>query len=157
MSVEQIKQLAQAVVHLAMPLAESMTLDLVDVVLKGRVGDIRIEVAVDKPEGGIGIDACAAFNRALVEAIDKEHIFNDDGYSLEVSSPGLDRPLITQKDFVRNKHQQVRVFLKEAVAGKKEHVGVVIDVGPEFISLQPKRGEVISVSLSLIIKGMLVI
>lgn len=89
------------------------------------IKDTFLQVLADRPEGKIGIAEVTRLNRSIVEAIDKEGFFSEDGYSLEVSSPGLDRPLTSLKDFSRNLNAEVRLWLKEKISGKVEHLGIV--------------------------------
>ncbi len=86
-----------------------------------------LEVLADRTEGGITLDECATLNREMGEIIDKTASLPED-YTLEVSSPGLDRPLVTTGDFRRAIGRDIRVFLKEPLQGRLEHRGVVESV-----------------------------
>src|SRR3569623_396172 len=116
-------------------LTQSKKLELVELKIGVQNKDVFIQVLADRPQGGIGIEECTDLNRSIVEAIDKVTIFSEDGYSLEVSSPGLDRPLMTSKDFLRNLNTLVRVLLKEKIAGKGEYQGVVKSVTDHDVTL----------------------
>src|ERR1051325_479681 len=92
-------------------IAQCQSLELVEVKFGIHQKDVLIQVLADRFQGKISIEECTRLNRAIVEAIDKESFFSEDGYSLEVSSPGLDRPLVTYKDFIRNMNAEVRLWL----------------------------------------------
>jgi ribosome maturation factor RimP len=139
-------------------IALSQGLEIVELKIGVHQKDVMIQVLADKPQGGIGIEECTSLNRSIVEAIDKEGFFSEDGYSLEVASPGLDRPLATAKDFLRNINATVRILLKEKIAGKGEHEGVVKSVTENAVTLlTTKEKKEISIPLDLIFKGQLVI
>lgn len=87
-------------------------------------GQLILEVLADRIEGGITVDECVGISRELMDVIEKSGDLNQD-YLLDVSSPGLDRPLVEYSDFSRVKGREVNVFLKEKVAGKIEYRGVV--------------------------------
>lgn len=136
--------------------AEEMNLELVELKIGVHKKDVFLQVLADKPEGKIGIAEVTKLNRSIVEAIDKEGFFSEDGYSLEVSSPGLDRPLSTSKDFLRNLNAEVRLWLKEKIAGKVEHVGIIKGVQDgKLVLFTVKEKEEIIVPIDQIIKCLL--
>lgn len=115
--------------------------ELVDLVISGHPGNPRIRLFVDKP-GGISVDDCASLSRALSQIIDRE-AGEINNYRLEVSSPGLDRPLKTVKDFCRHTGEMVEIVCSDAetikhVTGRIERVSerelILID-GEERISV----------------------
>ena len=144
--------------EMAHRITQAQGLELVEVKIGIHHKDVLIQVLADKPQGGISIEECSLLNRSIVEAIDKDGILSEDGYSLEVASPGLDRPLVTYKDFSRNMNAQVRVWLKEKVAGKVEHEGIIQSVTEEFLTLLiTQEQEEIKLPVDQMIKGLLVI
>lgn len=78
---------------------------------------------IDKPEG-LGIDECETFSRAVEEALDKADII-DENYVLEVSSPGVDRTLKKEREFLYYIGREVDVKLYSAIEGVKEFTGVL--------------------------------
>jgi ribosome maturation factor RimP len=153
-SLEHQKLIYDVVNHIS----QSKGLELVELKIGGRINDVMIQVLADRPQGGIGIKECTDLNRSIVEAIDKEAFFSEVGYSLEVSSPGLDRPLMTSKDFLRNLNAPVRILLKEKIAGKGEQEGVVKSVTEHDVTLlTTKEQKEIIVPIDQILKGLLVI
>lgn len=84
---------------LLMPLIEAHQFELVDVEYVKEGGSWYLRAYIDKP-GGITIDDCEVISRALSDLLDEQD-FIEDAYILEVSSPGLGRPLKKDKDFER--------------------------------------------------------
>ncbi|HSH13344.1 MAG TPA: ribosome maturation factor RimP, partial [Desulfurivibrionaceae bacterium] len=87
-------------------------------------------------EGGIRVDDCSLVSREVSRLLDVEDRI-DQAYHLEVSSPGLDRPLETARDFARYRGQQVRVILAET---SEEVAGTIEEVGDDFVILGVKDG-----------------
>ncbi|MFH0941371.1 MAG: hypothetical protein V1840_05910, partial [Candidatus Omnitrophota bacterium] len=88
--------------------------------------------------GGINLAECARFNAEL-GAIAEDNASISARYTLEVSSPGTDRPLVTVADFKRVIGRKVRVFLKEPFDSKIEHLGSVESVGADAISIKTEN------------------
>ena len=97
-----------------------------------------LRVYVDKITNGeyetVGTDDCEKVSRFLSEKLDKEDPI-EQNYYLEVSSPGMDRLLVSEKDFVRFAGQLVDVKLYKALEGKKELSGILIGVKDDILSL----------------------
>ncbi len=142
---------------LAAPILAKAGVDLVELSVGVYQEDVVLRFAADLPAGGITIGQCSLLNRAIVEAIDAHGFLGEQGYSLEFSSPGLDRPLVTAKDFGRNLDRVVRFWLKEPVEGKTEHRGVLMAADEKQIVLRTKKNKEIVLPLGQIVKAMLVI
>ena len=141
---------------LAMPILEKAGVELVELNVSLYKQDVAVRFMADLPAGGITIAQCSSLNHAIVEVIDADG-FLGENYSLEFSSPGLDRPLTTAKDYRRNMGRSIRFWLAEAVDGKKEHSGVLTAVGDEALTVLAKKNKEVVLPLGQIIKGMLVI
>jgi ribosome maturation factor RimP len=109
-------------------------LDLVDLIYRYEGRDLILRILADRPEGGINLDECARLNRGISETLDEKNIL-EGSYLLEVSSPGLDRPLKTRSDFLRCLNKKVRFFLSEPVNGKIEWEGSVINVSNILVNV----------------------
>ncbi len=141
---------------LVQPLLKKAGIELVELKIVGLNAEIRLELIVDKPAGGINIEECARLNRGIVEAVEADGFLGED-FSVEVSSPGLDRPLVTDKDFKRNLNQSVRFLLNEAIEGKKELTGQVLGVNKDSVHVLSNKKKEVTILFSQIIKAMLVI
>lgn len=95
---------------------------------------------IDK-DGGVGIDECEAFSRAVEAVLDREDII-DKEYSLEVSSPGVDRKLKKEREFLYYIGREVEVKLYAARDGVKEFDGVLKDYSNKTAVVQTKDGNV---------------
>ena len=97
---------------------------LVDIISKQNGSGLLLSLLVDRPQGGISLDDCGLLNRLVRQALEEKNIFSGQ-YSLEVSSPGLDRPLKTKNDFKRCLNKQVVFFLNDLVNGKCQWQGII--------------------------------
>ncbi len=116
----------------------SRGLILVDLILRYEGGRLILRVLVDKPSGGITMDECAMLNRDLGSLLDGEGLI-EDKYTLEVSSPGLDRPLKGRDDFLRALNKEVRFFLSEPVNDRIEWDGFVENADEDKVSVRAKE------------------
>ncbi|MEI6631857.1 MAG: ribosome maturation factor RimP, partial [bacterium] len=112
----------------------SRGLELIELVYRRQGQDQVLRVLADRTEGGISLGECAQLNRELGVALDEKAILQEN-YLLEVSSPGLDRPLREKKDFLRCKDKLVKFFLKEPVEGKLEWDGVMTAVDEDTVHI----------------------
>ena len=104
---ESRESTCSAIRGIVLPILESMGIELVDIE-SGRFGrDVVLRIFIDK-EGGVMLDDCANVSRELSAILDVEDIISG-SYTLEVSSPGLDRPLKTQADYERFAGRQVKI------------------------------------------------
>jgi ribosome maturation factor RimP len=86
-----IEDLKEKIESLARKIFEKAGMDLIELKVGGQINDIRIQITADKPSGGITIRECALLNKALVAAIGQEGLLTPGTFSLEVSSPGIDK------------------------------------------------------------------
>ncbi|MDD6324541.1 MAG: ribosome maturation factor RimP [Lachnospiraceae bacterium] len=125
--------------ELIMPLIEQHQFELVDVEYVKEGGNWYLRAYIDKP-GGITVDDCELVSRALSDLLD-EHDFIEDAYILEVSSPGLGRPLKKDKDFARSIGEEVEVKTFRAIQHQKDFIGILKAYDKEKIVLELEGGE----------------
>ena len=106
------------------PVLADMGYELVDVEYAKQYGQMTLTVYIYKP-GGVDLDDCEKVSRALDPVMDELDPTGNEPYSFNVSSPGLDRPLKTQRDFERNYGEEVEVKLFAPLKGKKIYEGVL--------------------------------
>ncbi len=111
--------------ELAEPVASQQGVDLIDISYKKEGGDWYLRVFLDK-KSGIGIDECEAFSRSFGEILDREDPI-EENYCLEVSSPGVDRKLEKEREFLYYIGREVDVKLYQAIEGQKEFSGILKD------------------------------
>jgi ribosome maturation factor RimP len=144
-----VNDLEERVRSLAEPVLTRHGAELVDVQVKrGRTQLVR--VIADQP-GGITLDVCAAVSNELSRMLDADDPIPG-RYTLEVTSPGLDRPLRTETDFRKNEGKKVKIVLR---SGRHEE-GVVQEVGSGRVTLA-RDGERAEVELADIAKATLVL
>ncbi len=130
--------LESQVQRIAEPIANALCLDIVEVECHGKGAKTIVRVFVEK-EGGIGIQDCEQFHHSLGRALDVADPVPH-AYRLEVSSPGLDRPLKQRKDYDQAVGLNIRVKVQAPVQGKGVVVGQLIEVADRGITLQvPER------------------
>ena len=136
-------ELRAEVESLIAPSFEAEGLDLVELTVQEKKGTVLIRVLADRPSGGITIAECSHLNREISGLLD-EHENLRDRYALELSSPGIDRPLRTTKDFTRVLGRKLRVILSEPLADRTptEYVGVLKEAGEDKIVLDAAEEEV---------------
>ncbi len=127
---------------------KNRALDLVDLIYRHEGMSLRLGILVDRPEGGITLGECASLNEEIGKIIDEKELLQDK-YVLEVSSPGLDRPLKLESDFSRCINKKVKFFLREPVGGKLEPEGLIIKVGQGAVSADV-NGEILTIPLAQI-------
>jgi ribosome maturation factor RimP len=89
MNLDEIKQKIEPV---ARRICQGKGMDLVEFNVRGNRNDVQIQVLTDKPGGRINVGECVIINKALLAAIEQEKFLPREIFSLEVSSPGIDRP-----------------------------------------------------------------
>lgn len=125
------------------PLMEEHRFELVDVEFVKEAGNWFLRVYIDKP-GGITIDDCELISRALSDKLDEED-FIVESYILEVSSPGLGRPLKKEKDFVRSQGQSVEVKLFRPIEKQKEFTGILKSWDKDTVTLEFEEEAVLTI------------
>lgn len=130
--------------ELVLPLVEANNFELVDVEYVKEAGTWYLRIYINK-EGGININDCELVSRAFSEILDKEDPI-EDAYILEVSSPGLGRPLKKDKDFQRNLGEEVEVRTYKPINKQKEFVGLLDAWDKETVTLQLESGEMMNIA-----------
>jgi len=130
---------------------EPNNIELVELIYRFEGRDLVLRLLVDYPEGGITVGECAGLNIQISRLLDEKNIIQQ-GYILEVSSPGIDRPLSTSKDFMRCLNKEVRFFLNELVNGKLEWAGKIVKVDANSVTVAT-GGDNLSIPLSKINKA----
>lgn len=111
------------VTQLAQPIIENLNMDLVDTEYIKEGSKWVLRLYIDK-DGGVDLDDCQQVSEALNDLLDSADIIKTP-YTFEVSSPGLDRPLKTDKDFKRYKGELVEVHLYAPMEGSKLYTGTL--------------------------------
>lgn len=116
------------------PSVQALGFELVDVELGGSGANAILRVYIDSPDG-INVDDCAKVSRQVSAVLDVEDPIPSH-YTLEVSSPGLDRPLVKREDFVRFTGAQIKAKVAAPVLGRRNFTGRLVEVGAEHIVVE---------------------
>jgi ribosome maturation factor RimP len=106
------------------PAVEAAGYRLVRLRLKGGANK-TLQVMAERPDGSMNVEDCATLSRALSEVLEAADPLSD-AYVLEVSSPGIDRPLTAPEDFARFAGHDARIELMHGLDGRKRFKGVVL-------------------------------
>ncbi|MFQ5736550.1 MAG: ribosome maturation factor RimP [Thermodesulfobacteriota bacterium] len=142
----KIEGLEGRVIALARPVVEGLGMELVDVAFVTEHGRRVLRVTIDKP-GGVTVDDCGDISRELGTILDVEDPIPQ-RYTLEVSSPGLDRPLTGEKDFVRFTGRKARIKARKAVEGRKNFKATIDSVENGVVTVTDFDGRVFDIALS---------
>lgn len=129
--------------ELLMPIVEKENIELVDIEFKKEGSNRYLRVYIDK-ESGVTLDDCQKVSEELSEKLDELDPIQE-SYFLEVSSPGLDRPLKKESDFKRFKGEVVEVKLYEPIDGQKVIEGELIGLENNIISLNVRNAGIIGI------------
>ncbi len=143
---EELTALEQRIRELVQPMLSSRQAELVELICRGTGGRILLRFLVDTAKG-ITMAELSSVNQAI-GALLEEHDVVPSAYMLEVSSPGLDRPLKRPVDFERVIGRRVKVSTTVPVGFKKEHVGELLNANEEAIVLKLDQGEKLRILLS---------
>lgn len=121
------------------PVIEAVGLELVEVSF-GREGGRRVlRVTVDR-EGGVDLDAIAGASERVSRRLDLEG-FEPGPYTLEVTSPGVERPLRRPEDFSRRVGERVKVRSSRPLEGARTHTGTLVRAGDDGVTVDTETGE----------------
>jgi len=119
---------------IAEPLCEAEGMELVHLEFHREPSGRTLRLFIDKP-GGVRLDDCVAISRQLSDLLDVS-LAIEGAYNLEVSSPGINRPLTKLTDFDRFQGKQAKIKLTHAIEGRRNFQGVVLGTEREMITLQ---------------------
>ena len=146
-------EVVNAVTGLAGPVVEELDFELVDVQFRPETGGLVLRLVIFN-KAGIGVDDCAKVSREVSHLLEVEDVI-DHSFRLEVSSPGLDWPLRSERDFARYKGRRIKVITGDSF-GNKHFVGVIENVVKEHLFLTTGK-EILEIPISEIVRGNLVI
>jgi ribosome maturation factor RimP len=147
------EKIEKAVEELCEPVAVSYGLELVQVQYRREEHGWVLRILVDRP-GGVSVDECGTLSREISDLLDVEDLI-DTPYRLEVSSPGLDRPLTKPADFDRFAGREITLKTIRPVEGRRNFKGTLGGIQDEVVMLQVE-GKQLKLEWSLVLKANLV-
>ncbi|OGF52211.1 MAG: hypothetical protein A2497_02100 [Candidatus Firestonebacteria bacterium RifOxyC12_full_39_7] len=148
-----IESVALKAREMAEPCLKTMGLELYDLEYKREFNGIVLRVYIDKPGAKVNVKDCQDVSHVLGVLFEEKELIHGH-YNLEVSSPGLDRVLKMEKDFIRFKGYKANIYYNELVEGKNNHTGLILGVDSGKVIIEVK-GIVLKIPVSNIKKGKL--
>jgi len=145
--------IVERVKEVALPLLQELGLELVEVEFRREASGWVLRLYLDK-NGGLTLVDCQRASEELSDLLDVENLV-DHPYSLEISSPGLNRPLSREGDFLRFMGQRARLTTSQAIAGQRRFLGILKGFEGGRISLEQEDGTVVLIPYALISKARL--
>ena len=145
-ALEKVRALAQRVLAFA-------GMELVHLEMKREPGGFIVRLYIDK-EGGVTLDDCAAVSRRLSVEMDVEDPVPE-RFTLEVSSPGLDRPLVSDRDFLRFSGRNISLTTREPIDGRRNFQGRLVGLIDGSVRLILEGGREIAIPRERIAKARL--
>ena len=133
---EEIEAYAE---NLFLPITQKHGFELVDVEYVKEAGSWYLRVYIDK-EGGITSDDCADVSREMNEILDRED-YVEGSYTFEVSSPGLERPLKKEKDYIRSMGKELEIRTYRAIDREKEFYGILKAYDADTVTIEQEDGK----------------
>ncbi len=124
--------------ELLTPITAAHGFEIVDVEFVKEGGNRFLRAYIDKPDG-ITVDDCETISRALGARLDEED-FIEESYILEISSPGLGRPLKKEKDFIRNMGELVELHTFRPIDRQKEFCGILKAYDKDTVTIEQEDG-----------------
>jgi ribosome maturation factor RimP len=161
-----IKELKEIIGNYAIEVSETEGVEVIDIEVHPGGKGLVVTVFIDK-NGGVTVKDCENFSRSLEAILDIEDPIKS-SYILQVSSPGIDRPLKGKRDFLRNIGKKVKITTKEKISDKTFFIGKIIDAGDDWVRIEiqetdkkgrkkSEKGEFLFIPLNKILKAQIYI
>lgn len=147
-------EIVSKVEQLISPILEEQEFELVDVELKKEPVGLVLRIFIDR-EGGVDLDTCNRASEVIGQALDRADLIATP-YSLEISSPGIERPLRKPKDFRRFTGSNIFVRTIKPLNNRRQFKGVLKSAGDESFAIQCD-GELVEIPYGLVSKAHLVV
>lgn len=149
-----MQEIREKIRQIFSPILERQNIDFVDLEIHGSQKNLVIKVFVDEP-GGIKIEKCGHLSIELRDALDIADVIDNRNYRLEVSSPGLDRPLKSSRDFFRNLGRHVEITFAIDADKEKKLSGKIAKAEEDAIDFEVDGNDLVRIPLADIKKAML--
>jgi len=137
------------------PVIKTLGFRLVRIKLSGQNG-LTLQIMMERADGSMSIEDCELLSRTISPILDVEDVISDH-YHLEISSPGIDRPMVRRSDFERWQGHVVRLQTIQAVDGQRRFRGLVGAVGEAGFTLEPEGQERLIVDFDNLAEARLVL
>ena len=147
MTEREIVERLRAMIH---PIVLNEGMEVVDIEYRRESGGWILRLILDK-EGGVTLDDCTRVSQEVGRSLDVEDILQT-SYTLEVSSPGLTRPLKTEKDFMKYLHRLVKVKTVDPIQNRRQFKGKLLGVSENEVEIEVER-KIFQIPLSNVAKA----
>ena len=143
--------LEQTVRRIADPVAAGLGLEIVDTALNRRGPRWHLRLDIDRAgPTGVRLEDCATLSRAVEAALDESNVVGDN-YVLDVSSPGIDRPIRSGDDIRRNTGRSVMIETREPFEGRRSFQGVLLGGSEQTLDVRESNGDEFRIPRALIV------
>jgi ribosome maturation factor RimP len=149
---DQMSPVTAKIEEIAQRVAESEGLEIVEVEVKGGGNQRFVRISIDKPAGVTHAD-CELVSQQVGTILDVEDVIPGGHYTLEVSSPGVERKLIKERDYERFQGKKIHISLREPVDGRRSFDGVLAGFAAGQIALETGPGQTLQVPLEQVQKA----
>jgi ribosome maturation factor RimP len=136
------------------PILKSLGLSLWDIELLKHSPSWLLRIYIDREESGVTLNDCEAVSRDLGAALDVEDIISH-AYTLEVSSPGLDRTLSKPEHYARFTGSVVKIKTYQQINGQKVFRGKLVGLAGELVKVELESGSIVDIPLAAVAKASL--
>ena len=147
---EKMQEIKEKIKSLLPPVLDQYQAFLIDIAVRNERGGKLLQVFLDT-DIGVTIDQCAEISRSLASEIDREN-FIETSYRLEVSSPGIDKPLTLLRQYRKNVGRRFKVTFERA-GSRSTIVGPLSALDDDLLTFAPDKGEPVSLRFSEIIES----
>ena len=147
-----LEPMAAKIEEIAQRVAESEGLEVVQVEVKGGGAQRLVRIAIDKPAGVTHAD-CELVSHQVGTILDVEEVVPDGRYTLEVSSPGIERKLFKPQDYQRFQGKKAKISLRDEVEGRRHWEGTLAGFADGCVTLETEPGKTITFPLDRIQKA----
>ena len=141
--------LIEQITRIANDIAQPRGIEIVEIELLGAGKQRVLRIFIDRPDGVSHAD-CEFVSQKVGDALDAEDLIPGENYTLEVSSPGVERKLTKPADFQRFAGQKAKIVMREAVEDQKFWEGVLRGVEGEAVVIEPAEGRLLHIPLAII-------
>jgi ribosome maturation factor RimP len=141
--------LVEHITRIANDVAGPQGLEIVEIELLGAGKQRLLRIFIDKPEGVSHAD-CELVSQKVGDALDAEDLIPGETYTLEVSSPGVERKLTKPADYQRFSGQKAKIVMREAVEDQKFWEGILRGLDGEAVVIEPADGRLVHIPLAVI-------
>lgn len=147
------QKIIEKIEKIVTPVVNEMGLSLVDIEYMQDGGYWYVRIYVENLNGEITLEECAAISGKIDEDVDK---LIEQRFFLEVSSPGIERPLKKIEDFIRFKDEKIKVSLKHKINDKKSFEGIITECKDNIIFLEIEEENIIEIPFSEVKKAIII-